>query len=320
MRQRQTSFFRSGFTLIELLVVIAIIAILIALLLPAVQQAREAARRTQCQNNLKQIGLALHNYHDLHKTFPPGWVDQTNGNSANWGWAVYLLPQIEQANLYARLQVGNPQSLGLALDDAQKLKLMQTPLAAFRCPSDTAPDINDRHTLHSTSQVEVSVATSNLVAAAGGADWTMAGKLTGSFGQNSRVNLREITDGTSNTMVVGERAWTLIIPNGGNAQCGAATVFGMSASAANGNMPRMTLAKGLFGINETSDDTTSQPVIDRCGRAFSSRHVGGSQFLLGDGSCRFVSENIERDQTGSNGNFVFQNLLNIADGNIIGDF
>ncbi|MCP4508676.1 MAG: DUF1559 domain-containing protein, partial [Fuerstiella sp.] len=269
MRQRHRAFHRHGFTLIELLVVIAIIAILIALLLPAVQQAREAARRTQCNNNLKQIGLALHNYHDVHKTFPPGWVDQTFGTSSNWGWAVYLLPQIEQANLYGRLQVGNPHSLGIALDDPQKLKLMQTPITAFRCPSDTAPEINDRHTLVSDRQLEISVATSNLVAAAGGGDWTVAGKLTGSFGKNSRVNLRDITDGSSNTIVVGERAWQLFLPTGGAVQCGAATVFGMSAGSVNGIMPRMTLAKGRFGINETSDDTMSQPVIDRCSRAFS---------------------------------------------------
>ncbi len=309
MRHRHRLFRRNGFTLIELLVVIAIIAILIALLLPAVQQAREAARRTQCQNNLKQIGLALHNYHDLHKTFPPGWVDQTSGVSANWGWAVYLLPQIEQANL-------NNQ----ALDDAQKLKAMQTPMTAFRCPSDTAPEVNDRHTLLSDRLVERSVATSNLVAAAGGADWKVAGELTGSFGQNSSVNLRDITDGSSNTIVVGERAWELFLPTGGKAECSAATVFGMSAEMANGNMPRMTLANGRFGINETSDDLMFQPVIDRCGRAFSSRHVGGAQFLLGDGSCRFISENIERDQAGTNGDFVYQNLLNIADGNTLGEF
>ena len=320
MRHRHTLFRRNGFTLIELLVVIAIIAILIALLLPAVQQAREAARRTQCQNNLKQIGLALHNYHDLHKTFPPGWVDQTNGAAANWGWSVYLLPQIEQANLYSRLEVGNPNSLGMALDDPLKLKAMQTPMTAFRCPSDTAPEVNDRHTLQSASQREISVATSNLVAAAGGADWTVAGKLTGSFGQNSRVNFKDIVDGTSNTIVVGERAWELFIPNGGSTECSAATVYGISASSQQGDMPRMALAKGLFGINETSDAPNTTPVIDRCSQSFSSRHVGGAQFLLGDGSCRFVSENIERDQAGTNGDFIFQNLLNIADGNTIGEF
>src|SRR5688500_4365529 len=97
---------RRGFTLIELLVVIAIIAVLIALLLPAVQQAREAARRTQCRNNLKQIGLALHNYHDVHNTFPMGYcagmtyVDGASDTSPGWSWATYILPQLDQGPLY----------------------------------------------------------------------------------------------------------------------------------------------------------------------------------------------------------------------------
>src|SRR4051812_6730319 len=94
--------FKRGFTLIELLVVIAIIAVLIALLLPAVQQAREAARRSQCKNNLKQIGLALHNYHDTANTLPPGWIgDPTGSNAGNrWGWGTMILPYLDQAPLY----------------------------------------------------------------------------------------------------------------------------------------------------------------------------------------------------------------------------
>lgn len=101
-----------GFTLIELLVVIAIIAILIALLLPAVQQAREAARRTQCKNNLKQIGLAMHNYHDIFNTLPPGYISRfpnviVSGEQGLYSWGAMILPQVEQANLYSVLNVGN---------------------------------------------------------------------------------------------------------------------------------------------------------------------------------------------------------------------
>src|SRR6478609_9116964 len=111
---------RRAFTLIELLVVIAIIAVLIALLLPAVQQAREAARRTQCRNNLKQIGLALHNYHDAYQLFPPGYVDR-NGNpdltpdndlGPGWGWASFILPQLDQGNVYNQINFNIGVGLG----------------------------------------------------------------------------------------------------------------------------------------------------------------------------------------------------------------
>jgi prepilin-type N-terminal cleavage/methylation domain-containing protein len=129
---------RRGFTLIELLVVIAIIAVLIALLLPAVQQAREAARRTQCKNNLKQIGLALHNYLDTHLVFPPGYIDR-NGNpnvtpdldqGPGWGWASFLLPMMDQSNVHN--QINFNQGVGLL----SNITISQKPLSIFRCPSD----------------------------------------------------------------------------------------------------------------------------------------------------------------------------------------
>ena len=143
-----------GFTLIELLVVIAIIAILIALLLPAVQQAREAARRTQCKNNLKQIGLAMHNYHDVYLGFPPGYMNTApyhangngpiSGNYSQWVWGAMILPYIDQAPLYSRLQVGD-----IRLADAltaggpyDSTDLLATPLTAFMCPSDVGPATN----------------------------------------------------------------------------------------------------------------------------------------------------------------------------------
>ncbi|OYW13961.1 MAG: hypothetical protein B7Z55_16195, partial [Planctomycetales bacterium 12-60-4] len=131
---------RRGFTLIELLVVIAIIAILIALLLPAVQQAREAARRSQCVNNLKQLGLAIHNYHDNFNAFPPGWIGVTNrtpdteGNSG-FAWGAHLLPQLDQSPLYGRLNFNRE-----CYDPAFNAVAMSTVLPAFRCPSDPSQD------------------------------------------------------------------------------------------------------------------------------------------------------------------------------------
>jgi len=127
---------RSAFTLIELLVVIAIIAILIALLLPAVQQAREAARRSSCKNNVKQLGLAFHNYHDVHRVFPIGYIAQGGGASdANWAWSAYLLPFVDQAPLYNQIDVGTTH-LDVILADTTLLPLVQKNYSMFRCPSD----------------------------------------------------------------------------------------------------------------------------------------------------------------------------------------
>lgn len=324
-----------GFTLIELLVVIAIIAILIALLLPAVQQAREAARRTECKNNLKQIGLALHNYESAHRCFPPGWVEQTgvggNGSrAANWGWHCFVLPYIDQANMYNQLPVG-PLSLAAALDNVANLRLMTTPLKGFRCTSDTAPDVNTIHTLLSAAGTQQQTTVSNYVAANGGGDWSpnslSNGQVDGVFGVNSRTRIAEITDGTSNTILVGERAWELPTPappgasSGGKDICGAAVIFGVTFNNSTGFYGQeTTMSRGLFGINQTGPDSTVGGNVSICHSGYSSRHTGGAQFLLADGSVRFVSENIHRNQSGVQGDYLFQNLLNKADGFVVGDF
>ena len=192
---------RRGFTLIELLVVIAIIAILIALLLPAVQQSREAAQRTQCKNSLKQIGLALHNYHDVHLTFPPGYIARAVGRNdpaaaetgPSFAWGTMVLPFLDHGNLFNHFDFNEDG------DDAHNLGHGQVILSMFLCPTDPAPA---RFALPNG----IELATSNYVGIYGYGNVSMnPGNGTGVFYRNSAVRIRDITDGTSGTICVGER-------------------------------------------------------------------------------------------------------------------
>src|SRR5262245_2499007 len=194
---------RSGFTLIELLVVIAIIVVLIGLLLPAVQKVREAAARIKCANNLKQIGLALHMHHDQNNRFPPAW--SAPGLGPGWGWSAYILPQLEQDALYQQLQVatttfGPPGATYITAADIPST-LPQLKLDVFRCPSDTGPDKNPERG---------NFGMSNYRGVAGVYDvpvpnpYTLNQDKGGILFQNSRIRVFDITDGTSNTMVVCE--------------------------------------------------------------------------------------------------------------------
>ena len=213
---------RSAFTLIELLVVIAIIAILIALLLPAVQQAREAARRTQCRNNLKQIGISLHNYHDAHKTFPPGFIQADLSNPATelgLAWGAFLLPYLDQSPLYNRYNMVAPVA-------------SKAQLPAFQCPSDGHAEGEVRDTgPHYVGTGEGYAARSSYVACNGGEctpgnchynqfngtgdsrEFLLGQDIdilagNGVFWGNSRLRFRDITDGSSQTFAVGERNQT----------------------------------------------------------------------------------------------------------------
>ncbi len=340
----------SGFTLIELLVVIAIIAILVALLLPAVQQAREAARRSSCKNNLKQIGLALHNYHDTHNVFPPGYVLQDmagtepayNGVGSSWGWAAYLLPNMEQSALSDNLNIGQQWLTQALADGTPTLALMRQPVPAFRCPSDDAPDLNNNNPLPRLPSGSVAVATSNYVGNNTSHKWHSGGRLTGYsqgeqggwsppnraqsptgiFWRGSRMRMRDIKDGTSNTIAVGERLWELNSPVHGILACSAAVLIGTSHQNEQLTI-RHNLGSGASSINSVAVYGTGPTAHCRFG--FSSMHKGGAQFVFCDGSVKFISENIDHrpsaDTDGGTFNgSTYERLLSRNDGLPVGEF
>ena len=213
-----------GFTLIELLVVMAIISLLVSLLMPAVQKSRGAARRLHCSNNLRQLGLALHNYHDTYNVFPPGTVEAGPRGTAltepAWGWSVAILPQLDASNLYRQL---NSKGHTLAQVLADQLVLLRQPLPIFICPEDSAPTLNSQRVFD-----VLEVATSNYVASAPNANVCSLSNPgpfgfinRGIFTGDSHIRMTEITDGTANTFLVGERRFV----EGGDASVWAGAIF-----------------------------------------------------------------------------------------------
>lgn len=321
-----------GFTLIELLVVIAIIAVLIALLLPAVQQAREAARRTQCRNHLKQIGLALHNYHDSSNALPPGVVHKSgNQNVAamgSYGWQAFILPQLDLGTVFNGMQENGVDLDTLLRNTADPVvqALPKLSIPVYRCPSDTAPAQNSKRewdTPYSAffGNQPVYLGTSNYVANMGTRfsrpnDW-IVDQLDpyGLFWGDSSVKFRDITDGLSNTIAVGERDWQL---------GWAANWVGQRNYTGNGIWGmRQNLAIVDVKINDPLLQPNGNPAVSR---AYSSRHTGGAHFLFADGRVQFLSENIDfangqpalQNPTAYVG--TFQRLARRGDGLVIGDY
>ncbi len=302
-----------GFTLVELLVVIAIIGILVGLLLPAVQAAREAARRMECSNNLKNLGLAVHNYHDTYKALPPGYVHHTwmanDTDDSKWGWGALVLPFVEQAPLHESLDVGN-RPLGDAVGTPNLLALMQTRIATYRCPSDVAPDLNtvgDRKILAgpNTSGGPYETAVSNYVGVHGIA-WRSDNGARGTRGlfhmlggsaPAVAIRFRDILDGTANTLMIGERAWQYKRDdNDAWTSTGAGSIYGIRD---NKNLQKNSGVVGtsLARINFSFDNNSA-----RRRSLFSSFHPGGAQFALGDASVRFIPETIDFSDNGSQSN------------------
>jgi prepilin-type N-terminal cleavage/methylation domain-containing protein/prepilin-type processing-associated H-X9-DG protein len=266
---------RSAFTLIELLVVIAIIAILIGLLVPAVQKVREAAARLSCQNNLHQIGLACHAYHDSNNVLPPGYTATTAypGTAPGWGWAAYLLPYIEQQNIYQQIDFTKPVESQAAIQYVVKVYL---------CPSDNPP--RAPFTITDVTFSTICMAAPCSYAASCGDDFTDVADPTGSgvFYRNSTTRLTDITDGTSQTTLIGERAWVQAqgiwagAPTNAVLRPGPRNTWQSTLAPA----PCFALSHNNW-INITTD---ADGGLDD----FSSQHPGGVNILFADGSVRFI--------------------------------
>lgn len=329
---------RDGFTLIELLVVIAIIAVLIALLLPAVQQAREAARRSQCKNNLKQMGLALHNYHEIMDTFPmgmSGWPFTLDGEL--WGWGTMILPQIDQSTLYNNLAVSpnglspnvNRPATGFSAvmtSFTPTNPLLQTSLSVYRCPSDIGDStvtIPAGGLNGSVRQNSFIYGRSNYPGVIGSTFQGVGGLMVsdGAFAESSSIRLRDFTDGTSTTILVGERRSPGMLngryAGGDTVWCGANDDVD-PLSDWQGFAIHLGLCDQVSKINATMANPPSA-TNSVAFTAFSSLHTGGAHFLLADGSVRFLSENIATGPPNTAGS-TYQNLANRSDGQVIGEF
>lgn len=330
-----------GFTLIELLVVIAIIAVLIALLLPAVQQAREAARRSQCKNNLKQMGLAFHNYHDTFKTFPYGTFLSNRFNYGTWG--ISILPYLDQAPLYSKWisevpGIEGAQAIGYdAAAVNQNLEVIATVLPAYLCPSAVGA-AKFRYVIPKDA-IDPGLPPFDIAWTAGRSDYSPASGFNSGFaqiaypvsgtgpdnrkgvlfmigddiGNSPLTSLSRITDGSSNTILLGERL-------GGGDIYARRTISPASSTigGANGGGWGDLLSgeNWVGGSNYSGDFSSGGACFINCSNyrnsGFYSFHEGGSHFLLCDGGVRFISENVAA--------VTFASLVTREGGEIVGEF
>ncbi len=348
-----------GFTLIELLVVIAIIAILIALLLPAVQQAREAARRTQCKNHLKQVGLAFHNYHDTFGRFPlpglmvfaPGMGSGVGGTMTSNSWGLATLPYMDQSPVY------NLYNFSFACWDSRNTTAVQTKIPAFLCPSTPRTSNSTSYTI--PAALLAGLATANLsLTDAGAIDYVTTNSVMDEFVEaayNDGVNyndrpgwgqgglvvpplpsanipplaggIRDITDGTSNTILVGEMVGrnslyrstrrVLISPPDAEATLNSLAAGGAWADPFNGNWELSgrlydgTSDRGPCSVNCSNAKVNSSDSL-RFAAGLFSFHVGGAHILMGDGAVRFLSENVS--------GITMTSLVSRTFGEVVGEY
>lgn len=280
-----------GFTLVELLTVTSIVTVSMSLLLPGLQKVRNQARVAACKNNMKQLGLAMHNYHDTVNAFPPGWVIKETKAAAGsgFGWGAMILPYMDQAPLYTQLNFSLPPAAD---------KSTQTKLPVYLCPDDTAAALNSVRGKFSTSNYSGNAGDQLLPGSVDLPDpgTPAAAKLwTGILYHNSSVRMRDITDGTSNTFMLGEKS--------------------------------ITSAAGIWvGVrsNQNADDSVTDcnngSKVNAVIHSFSSLHGDGANFLLVDGSVKFLLNTIDSKEGANTPNGVYQRLSHKSDGNPIPAF
>jgi prepilin-type N-terminal cleavage/methylation domain-containing protein len=311
-----------GFTLIELLVVIAIIAVLVALLLPAVQQAREAARRTTCKNNLMQIGIAIHNYEHMWEALPLGSANSTSPienvrQGYHMGWIPRILPQIDDGVVFEHI------NFQFGVYSPENAEVASQLLSWSRCPSSPEAQgvpIEQEENAESEMIPKFAIGT-NYAAVYSGTISPLSEKSNGSFVLNQGLSSKDIRDGLSHTVFVGEKNFYENKQGWMSGSSGSLGTTGFrinlvkNALKPNGVQPDISL-ETYFGSPDLSPDQQYLDAINfpmtQLMPGFSSFHMGGAQFVLGDGAVRFISENI--DPT------LFQNLGERADGAMLREF
>lgn len=310
---------RHGFTILELLIILAVLGILISLLAPVVEHTRETSRRASCQNNLRQIGLALHSYHETFGRFPAGaTLDRRapkfrvdgNDEAYSWSWSAQMLPWLGLEHYAQQVHAGE-WKVAVVMNDPALAPIIGQRLAVWRCPSDNGPDVQPLNSVDPPNKKNLFGAPlSNYPAAYGHIAFGERGQTereSGSFYCDSRTSLADLSDGAAQTILVGERHWEVA-----ETRWWAANVLGIRAAD--------TIYGGTacwFNLRAKINEHAARGIPREQGLA--SNHPGGVQILMADGAVRFLQQSVQHNPTPAVDS-VLERLVARADGQPVGEF